>query len=109
MIIYKKQLIAIVIILQSFTFLVTKFATIYKDFFIVLLGIVFFIYILRAYFWQKILIHNRLSDVYPFNSLVNILILIYSVFIFNETVDVYNILGVCLMIYGLFMMSTKNG
>lgn len=100
----KINFIILAIFLQSFSFLNIKYASIYENYSLILLGVAFTFIVLRAYIWQIILKHNELSRVYPFNSLVQILIFIYAVVLFDETVSFWNIIGLGFMIYGIILL-----
>ena len=101
----KIELIVLGTLLQSFSFLSIKFASIYEKYFFIFLVGAFVFIILRAYIWQIVLKYNELSRVYPFNSLVQIFIFVYAVYIFNEEVLINNIIGLGLMILGLLYLA----
>ena len=103
-------LVTIGIILQSFSYLSIKFSTLASDkFFITLyLFFAFLLFFIRAVLWQKLLNYVKLSEIYPYTSLVQILILIYSVVFFHETVTFYNVLGLTIMLSGIFYMSKTH-
>lgn len=97
------------IFLQSFSFLSIKFSTLQESFYaLMLLVLAFFFLGARAIVWQILLKTATLSKVYPYASLVQILILIYSVFIFNENVTAFNIIGLLIMLSGIYYMSNKK-
>lgn len=75
---------------------------------LMLLMLAFFFLGTRAIIWQMLLKHIELSKIYPFASLVQVLILIYSVVIFNENVTVTNIIGLIIMLNGIYYMSRKD-
>jgi multidrug transporter EmrE-like cation transporter len=97
------------IFLQSFSFLSIKISTLQEGQKIYLFLILAFIFMgFRAIIWQLLLKRSDLSIVYPFASLVQILILIYAVLFFNENVTVYNIIGLGLMLGGIYYLTTKK-
>ena len=96
------------ILLQSFTFLCGKYATIYGDFFIPLMSLGYLLIVLRAYVWQKVLMYNKLSKVYPFNSLVQVVLLLYSYFLFDESITVNNIIGSTFMMLGIVIIGKSK-
>lgn len=98
------DLVLIAILLQSFSFLTIKYASIYEAYSLILLGVAFGFIVSRAYIWQVVLKHNELSRVYPFNSLVQVLIFVYAVVLFGETITLWHIVGLGLMVYGLYIM-----
>lgn len=99
-------LLIITIFLQSFSFLSIKLSTIETGIFAFALLIAAFIFIgLRSILWQHLLIGDELSKIYPYTSLVQILILIYAVFLFNEPIAFNNLIGLVMMLSGIFYMS----
>ncbi len=101
-------LLAISIFLQSFSFLSIKYASIYENYNLFLLLIAFGFIVFRAYIWQIILKHNELSKVYPFNSLVQVLIFMYAILLFDENINIGSVLGLFLMIYGVILLGKSK-
>ena len=102
------SLLVISIILQSFSFLSIKFSTLQEGFYILVLLILAFVFLgARAIVWQILLKSIELSTIYPYASLVQVLILIYAVIFFHESVTVYNIIGLVIMLGGIYYMSRK--
>ena len=102
-------LIILTIFLQSFSFLCIKYSTLRHDFFMfIFMGFALLFILMRAVIWQSIMQRLPLSVVYPFTSLVQILILVYAIFLFVEIVTINNALGVMLMIVGVFLISYKR-
>jgi len=102
-------LIFCAIILQSLSFLSIKFASdspIQFSIWLIALGFLFML--IRAIVWQIILKHNQLSKVYPFNALVQVVILIFSATIYHEDVTVYNLLGLMLMVFGVVLLGKSK-
>lgn len=64
---------------------------------------------LQAIFWQLTLRKMDLSIAYPSTSLVFLLVLIYSVFVFGEVLSINNIVGVFLMIIGAVQIIRRSG
>jgi len=73
-----------------------------------LLILAFFFLGTRAIVWQILLKTIELSKIYPFASLVQVLILIYSVVFFHEHINLYNIIGLVIMLSGIYYMSRKD-
>ena len=97
------------IFLQSFSFLSIKFSTMGEGFYIIaLLALAFLFLGVRAIVWQILLKTVELSKIYPYASLVQVLILIYSVAIFHENVTASNIIGLLIMLSGIYYMSNKK-
>jgi multidrug transporter EmrE-like cation transporter len=48
--------------------------------------------VLQAVVWQQALVHYPLSYAYPFVSLVNFVILIFSAILFQEQITMHNVL-----------------
>ena len=99
-------LLILSIFLQSFSFLFIKMSTMQNDLKIHLFLLLAFVFMgLRAIVWQFLLKLRELSFVYPFASLVQIIILIYAVVLFKETVTIYNVIGLFIMLVGIFYIS----
>jgi multidrug transporter EmrE-like cation transporter len=61
--------------------------------------------VLQAIAWQLSLVHYPLSYAYPFTSLVNFVILIFSAFLFQENITLYNVVGLILISFGILILS----
>lgn len=72
-----------------------------------LLSLIFLV--LQAIVWQLALIYYPLSYAYPFISLVNFVILIFSAVLFQEQITLYNVLGLVLISFGIFILSHNFG
>ncbi len=55
--------------------------------------------------WIKILSLAKLSSVYPMQSIAYILVAILAYFIFGEKINAYTIIGIALIISGIFFVS----
>lgn len=64
--------------------------------------------ILQALVWQMALKNYELSFAYPFMSLVNFIILLASLFMFNEGITVANVLGLLAISAGVYFLA-KDG
>jgi drug/metabolite transporter (DMT)-like permease len=96
------------IFLQSFSLLCIKLSTLqsgHLSLALLLLAIVFIG--LRSTVWQYLLKITELSRIYPYASLVQVLILLYAVILFKEPVTASNIIGLGMMLSGIFYMSRK--
>lgn len=97
------------IFLQSFSFLSIKYSTMQVGLYlIILLVFAFFFLALRAIVWQRLLKSIELSKLYPYAALVQVLILIYAVVFFHESINKYNIIGLFIMLSGISYMSRKD-
>jgi len=65
--------------------------------------------VLQAIVWQLALIHYPLSYAYPFVSLVNFVILIFSAILFQEQITSYNVLGLIFISFGILILSRSFG
>ena len=65
--------------------------------------------VLQAIVWQMALIHYPLSYAYPFVSLVNFVILIFSAILFQEQITAYNVLGLTFISVGIFILARSFG
>ncbi|NLM13800.1 MAG: EamA family transporter [Epulopiscium sp.] len=85
-----------------------SFNTLYKDIVSVIkipqiiLGIIFFS--ISFLLWIQVLTKNELSNSYPLVSLSYILIMIMSVFLFQEEMTVRKILGTGLIVLGVWII-----
>lgn len=103
-----RLLLAATVFLQSFSFLSLKISTLNFGLWSLAFLLAAFLFMgLRAVFWQKLLHLADLSLVYPFTSLVQVLILVYAVALFKETVSPNHIVGLLLMLGGTFVMSRE--
>ncbi|MGG4049554.1 EamA family transporter [Paenibacillus favisporus] len=64
--------------------------------------------VLQALFWQFTLKELELSIAYPITALNNIIILLFSYFLFNEEINLNNIIGVCIIILGIIILNLKR-
>lgn len=97
------------IFLQSFSFLSIKLSTTQEEFYtLILLVLALFFLGARAIVWQMLLEHVELSKIYPFASLVQVLILIYSIVIFNENVTMTNLIGLIIMLCGIYYILRED-
>jgi len=64
--------------------------------------------ILQAFVWQLALKSYDLSFAYPFMSLVNFIILLASLFIFNEGITAANVIGLLAISAGVYFLA-KDG
>jgi multidrug transporter EmrE-like cation transporter len=98
------------IILQSFSFLSLKIGSRFESWGLSLLFIAtaFSFLLMRAWLWQLILKRHELSTVFPFSSFVHVLIVLYAVFLFGESLTYGNIAGLAVMILGLFIISRRG-
>jgi multidrug transporter EmrE-like cation transporter len=65
--------------------------------------------VLQAIVWQFALIHYPLSYAYPFLSLVNFVILIFSAILFQEQITVDNVLGLIFISFGILILARSFG
>lgn len=94
------------IFLQSFSLLSIKYSTLQVGYTSLLLLIVAFGFIgLRSVIWQYLLRASELSRIYPFVSLVQVLILLYAAILFQEPITINNVIGLTMMLSGVFFMS----
>lgn len=106
---YTYSMVLLSVFLQSFSFLTIKYASTSSVMYAIVLIVSAFAFIIaRAFLWQRILKHNELSKVYPFNSLVQVLIFLYAIFLFDEIITVNNIVGLSFMLFGVILLGKKN-
>ena len=98
--------LVITIFLQSFSLLSIKFSTLNAGpVSLVFLVVAFGFLGLRAMLWQYLLKLTDLSHVYPFAALAQILIFLYAVFLFNETITPNNVVGLGMMLGGIYIIT----
>ena len=101
-------LLPLTIVLQSFSFLSIKYSTLQTGVTtIVLLILALGLLGLRAILWQRLLKLTDLSHVYPFAALVQVLILLYAVLLFDESISLNNVIGLLLMLIGVYFLSRQ--
>lgn len=88
-----------------FTKLAAGYAFLSFHYFICLIGVVVVLGV-YAIMWQMALKRVPLSLAYPFRSLGVVYGLAIAGIVFQETVTVQNIVGVCMVLSGLFLMNT---
>lgn len=64
--------------------------------------------LMQAICWQFTLKNIELSIAYPITALNNMIILLFSYFIFHEHVTFNNILGVFIMMIGVMVLNIKS-
>jgi drug/metabolite transporter (DMT)-like permease len=82
---------------SGFPFLSARFFLIYS--------LVLSCFMVYAFFWQKLLMRYPLFSVYANRSLLVVWSLIWAVVLFNETVTLFNIIGVVIIIAGILVIS----
>ena len=99
-------LLSLTIFLQSFSLLSIKYSTLNSGLVSIVLLLMAFLFMgLRAILWQYALRLNELSHIYPFASLVQVLILFYAVVLFKEVITMNNVIGFVVMLSGIFFMT----
>ena len=94
------------IFLQSFSLLSIKISTLQTGLLAIVLLVVAFGFIgLRSLCWQYLLKLTELSRIYPYASLVQVLILLYAAVLFHEPITLFNVVGFFIMLSGIFFMS----
>lgn len=96
------------LIIFSLTGVTAKLAATYGFgiIFIMLLGIQFLLLGVYAIIWQQILKKFTLITATASKGAVIILNLIWAAFIFNEYIDLYNIIGAIVIIIGIYIVAT---
>ena len=94
------------IFLQSFSLLSIKYSTLQAGYTaLILLAVAFGFIGLRSVIWQYLLKSSELSHVYPFVSLVQVLILLYAAVLFQEPITINNVIGLTMMLSGVYFIS----
>jgi multidrug transporter EmrE-like cation transporter len=63
--------------------------------------------VLQAVVWQQALKHYPLSLAYPFQSLTMFVILVLSYVFFQESISVFNVLGILIIFAGIYLLSRE--
>lgn len=63
---------------------------------------------MQALVWQQALKHYNISFAYPFMSIVNFVVLLFSFLLFNEGITAANVLGLAVISCGIYIL-TKGG
>lgn len=72
-----------------------------------LFGFVF--YIISFLLWQKLLMTHDLTYIVPITTgIIQILILLGGIFLFNENISIINLIGIVLTIIGIVLISIKK-
>lgn len=102
------------ILFQSFSGILGKYAalSIHPSNPIALLSNIFYIFslscmVIQALIWQQVLKHCDISLAYPFQSLTMFVILIFSYVFFHESISGFNILGICIILIGILLLSQE--
>ena len=64
--------------------------------------------VLQAITWQQALINYPLCYAFPFMSATNFVVLVASAFLFNETITIYNIIGLLLISGGIMLLCRSD-
>jgi multidrug transporter EmrE-like cation transporter len=59
---------------------------------------------LQVFFWQAALSYYSLSFAYPFRSLVSFIVLLAAFFLFQESVTLFNVVGLIIISVGIFYL-----
>lgn len=104
--------IVLAILFQALSGILAKYVAISSSnpgFFSIVLNIFYLLsvgcLVLQALSWQVALKHFDLSFSYPFLSLVNFIILVYSFVVFHEGITLWNIIGLIVITAGMIMLS----
>jgi drug/metabolite transporter (DMT)-like permease len=62
------------------------------------------LHILALFTWLYVLRHVEVSYAYPFISMGFVVVLLLSYLLFNESINIYRICGVALIIIGIFLI-----
>jgi multidrug transporter EmrE-like cation transporter len=64
-----------------------------------------FVYIISAVLWIFVLSKLPLSIAYPMVSLGYVVVFIFSIFLFNEAINIYKVMGLLFIIMGVIILS----
>ena len=60
---------------------------------------------IASFFWMAAMTKFEISYAYPFMSLAFVLVLLFSVIFLKESLNIYKLLGICLIISGIYITS----
>lgn len=58
---------------------------------------------IASLFWMAAMTKFDISFAYPFMSLSFVLVFLFSIFLFNEPITIYKIIGLCLIVFGVII------
>ncbi len=61
--------------------------------------------VIATFFWMAAMTKFEISYAYPFMSGSFVLVLIFSVLLFNETLSMHKVIGLLFIIFGIFISS----
>ena len=101
-------ILTLTIFIQSFSVLTLKYATMTTGLLAVFfVGLSFSCLVSRAVLWQGLLARTELSLIYPYTSLAQVLILVYSALLFQEPLSIGHLAGLALMLAGAWTMAER--
>lgn len=78
----------------------------FKIGFVTCLGFLF--YIASFLIWQKLLVSSNLSYIFPIlTGIVQIIVLLIGIFVFKESCNTFNIIGIILVVIGIALIAKK--
>ena len=104
-------LLLIAFLVYSCTGIFTKLASMQEFLsleYITFFGCVVLMLGLYAVLWQKVLSFMPLNKAFLFKSISILITLGYSYLLFSETITLYNIIGACIIISGLIILSWEK-
>lgn len=79
----------------------------FKIGFLTLLGFIF--YLLSFLLWQKLLVSYNLSYIIPIlTGIMQVIVLLIGYFGFKETISIYNIIGVIIIVIGVVLLGING-
>jgi len=76
--------------------------------FILMYALILLCFMVYAFFWQKLLKRFSLFKVYSNRSLLVVYALIWGVVLFRETVTLFNIIGIVIIIAGIMVVFSDD-
>ncbi len=73
--------------------------------FFAIYALVLFCFMIYAFFWQKLLMRYPLFSVYSNRALLVVWSLLWAVLLFRETITLFNVIGVVIIIVGILVIS----
>ena len=74
--------------------------------FILIYGILLFIMFFYAIMWQQVLKRMKLVTAYANKAVTIIWAMLWGVLFFEEEITVYNVIGIVIIIFGIYLVAT---
>lgn len=104
-------LLQAVFFIYSISSVVSKLASNYETFspaFILLYGVDIFVLGVYALLWQQVIKRFELSIAYANKAVTLLWALVWGIFLFHETITLWKIAGILLVMLGIFILNSRE-